>query len=119
MNGTIISVGVNGSMLTTPLKRAPQLNDLKPAIGGGPLEAVPGFNSWLTNNGRVVRCVVFCDEEGKQHGQQVNAQATMWWEQALQRQGNSLFGPGRGDPVDVLVGKIAIVFGDDEFMEEL
>jgi hypothetical protein len=118
MNGTIVSVGVNGSMLTTPLNRAPQLDDLKPAIGGGPLEVVPGFNSWLTNNGKVVSCVAFCDEDGKQRGQQVNAQATMWWEQALQRKGNSLFGRD-GNPVDVLVGKIAIVFGDTEFMDEL
>jgi hypothetical protein len=90
----------------------PTLEDLKAAIGGGYIEAVPYF--WTVDHRGVEhRCVAFCDEEGKLKGMPVNPFATALWDLAIRRV------KGVGCEPDFLVGRIAVVFGDPEFMEEL
>lgn len=86
---------------------------------GGYLEAVPGFLS-IVHDGDVRRCVVFCDEDGKRSHKPFNEFATVLWHHALQRNGErfGLMLPD-GRLADVLVGTVAVVLGDDEFMRAL
>jgi hypothetical protein len=102
-----------------PFDRAPKLEELKAAIGGGHLEVVPGFTD-IGYQGVVMNCVAFCDEDGKRKEMPVNEIATAFWEHSLHRKGKSLANtpPMFGGP-DVLVGSIAVVFGDREFMGSL
>lgn len=110
MNGTIITLKVNGSKVITKLDRASTLEDIQAAIGGGHIEFVPRFDR-INAEGNYYECVAFCDEEGKQKGLPVNTFATQLWAIILNRNVNQLG--------DYLAGDIAIVFGDAEFMEAL
>lgn len=120
MKGSIITIKPHSGsgQLATPVAGPPTLQLLKAAIGGGYLEAVPGFDT-IEHAGELHRCVAFCDEEGKLNSLPINNWATMLWDKAMRRAG----GPGLlqrdGTAADVLVGQIAIVIGDDEFMEAL
>lgn len=98
-------------------KKAPTLEELKNGIGGGYLELVPGFRT-VVHAGAVMDCVAFCDEDGKLNGLDVNNPATIAWDQALRRNGNGLL-RADGRAVDWLVGLVAVLFGDKEFMEAL
>ena len=92
------------------LSAPPALKVLQDAVGGY-IEAVPGFNC-LERGGKVIRCVAYCNEEGKLHGLAPNHAATRLWDRAL---------PAglRPSLADVLVGPIVILFGDRDFMEML
>jgi hypothetical protein len=117
MKGTIISIKPDGTQSTTEVDGSPRLEVLKAAIDGGYLEAVPGFDMF-EHNGVLHDCCAFCDEEGKLKQFPINFDATMHWQIALRRAGH----PGlmtRAGFADVLVGQIAVVFGDAEFMEAL
>ena len=119
MKGTIVTIGIGGGKLTTTIEGAPQLETLKAGVGGGWIELIPQFDSYEVAPGEVVSCVAFCDEEGKLKNLTTNNIATVLWDKAMRRAG----GPGLlqrdGTAADYLVGQIAIVFGDDEFMEAL
>jgi hypothetical protein len=92
--------------------RAPKLEELKDAIGGGYLEIVPGFTT-VAYGGVVMNCVAFCDEDGKRKEMQVNDLANAFWKASLDRKGGmTVFG-------DHLVGPVAVLFGDREFMQSL
>jgi hypothetical protein len=117
MQGTIIKLNVDGTREMTIVNGPPPLDKLKWAIDGGPLELVPLFNTY-SHDDRIVKCTVFCDEEGKNKKLPINHDATILWDAALLRAGH----PGLilGDNMaDVLVGPIAVVFGDEEFMSNL
>ena len=75
-------------------------------VAGGYIQMVPQFGMY---QGR--KCVVFCDEEGKLKGYPPNNRATELWAQSL---GIQPFRLG-----DHLVGDIAILLGDDEFLASL
>lgn len=93
------------------LKKPPE-TDLLQSIVRGWLELIPGFDTILWDH-KVIRCVAFCNEEGKLKNLPFNGSATMMWHIALQRaRGLQLF-------TDHLVGDIAVVFGNDEFMKKL
>jgi hypothetical protein len=101
-------------------ERALNLDDLKDAIGGGYLEHVPSFDT-IEHDGKLHRCHAFCDEHGKldyRPGKPLphqpdppNERATLLWMLALRRRGYI--------PSDFLVGQIAVIIGDAEFMAEL
>lgn len=76
MRGTIISLKVDGTKQVTVLDRALTLDDIKAAIGGGPIEMVPNFNAFR-HDGNYMACVAFCDEEGKIKQLPINKYATM------------------------------------------
>ena len=59
------------------------------------------------------RCVAFCDENGKLTGLPMNMPATKLWDNAMRK------AVGCGASPDFLVGDIAVVFGDEAFMEAL
>jgi hypothetical protein len=79
---------------------------IKPALNGGYVEAVPSFYVYEGQ-----QCVAFCDEDGKNKKLPFNAQATLLWARALDRQPSEIG--------DYLVGTVIIVTGDAEFMEGL
>jgi hypothetical protein len=85
---------------------------LKAAIGGGHLEAVPHWRR-IRWDGKQHSCVAFCDEDGKRKELPFNANATTMWDGAMRH------ACGVGCAPDFLVGQIAVVFGDAEFMETL
>jgi hypothetical protein len=115
MRGTMIIIDpAQEQPRAIPFDREPTLEQLKAGIGGGYLELVPGFTT-IPWGGIVMDCRAFCDEDGKRKDLPHNQVATDLWQQALQRQGRSLGRP----PMDVLVGPIAVVFGDREFMAAL
>lgn len=118
MNGTIIELFVDGTLKVTKVTGKPTLEKLKAGIGGGHIELVPMFNSYEFE-GELVDCVAFCDEEGKLKSMPINRQATLLWHRALRRARHPGLVAQSGNLVDVLVGTIAVVFGDKRFMEEL
>lgn len=117
MKGTIVSIDADGVETVNQVDGSPTLDSLKAAIGGGDLEVVPFFNV-IEHDGKVVRCVAFCDENGKNTGMPFNESATARWQASLWAQGSSL-GAKNNELLDYLVGKVAVVFGDDEFMKAL
>jgi hypothetical protein len=106
--------------------RAPTLAELKDGIGGGCLEPVPGFRT-IGYLGVLHRCVAFADEHGKVEGYDdgaphplpLNMLAAAAWDLALHHDGQPSLLNAANELIDHLVGDIAVVFGDDEFMESL
>lgn len=96
--------------------RAVQLEELQAAVGGY-IELVPGFAT-IGYGGVVMNCAAFCNEDGKLDHLPINESATDAWERALVRLGGTLRDE-TGRPLDVLVGPIAVLFGDREFMSKL
>jgi len=97
--------------------RAITADELRTIVGGY-LEQVPGFLT-IGYAGTVMTCVAFCNEYGKLDKLPVNEPATLCWERALRRQGLNLLDDKTNTPKDWLVGNIAVLFGDREFMEAL
>ena len=110
MQGTIISLKADGTKQVTNLNRAPTLDDIKSAIGGGHIELVSTFNAFR-HEGNYFACAVFCDEEGKIKQLPVNKYATVLWANILRCEYSEM--------LDYIAGDIAIVFGDSEFESEL
>jgi hypothetical protein len=130
VNGSILIFKPNASEPEIrDFVRALDLDDLKDAIGGGWIEAVPGFHS-IELDDKLHRCVVLVDEEGKlghrTSGKPTpsppdppNPTATKLWHLALRRLGHpGLVAPG-GGLADYLCGQVAVVIGDDEFLSAL
>jgi hypothetical protein len=115
MRGTMITIRPDGSTSLMPVTKSPDLETLKDGIGGGYLEAVPGFTKFPFENGKLAPCVVFCDEDGKRKQMPVNAEATAMWYAALALHGDPL----RPGWHDVLVGPVVILTGDEAFMRSL
>ena len=70
-------------------------------------------------SGEMVPCVAFCNEDGKGRGLPINRRATLLWRAAIS-QHNDI--PATMIPMlreDFLVGDVAILVGDKEFMEAL
>lgn len=118
MKGTIITIDEAGNETVREIDGEPKLALLQEGVGGGSIQIVPYFKSYR-HNGRTVDCIALCDEEGKIDGQAFNETATKLWHEVLIGHGH----PGLVDPdgrlADHLVGKIAIVFGDEAFMAAL
>jgi hypothetical protein len=85
----------------------PEPDIIKGGLDGGSLEMVPYFDK-ISLGGTVHRCVAFCDEDGKNKGLRLNVVATTVWQRGL---------PSPID--DWLAGPVVILFGDDEFMNDI
>lgn len=100
------------------LTAEPPLHEIKAGIGGGYLEAVPGFTSIIID-GKRWDCIAYCDEDGKHKNLETNNWATIQWEVALRNSGH----PGLLDPfgrvVDWLVGPVVVLAGDQQFMRSM
>ena len=113
MKGTmmVLSTGADEKVLRE-FDRAPTLDELKAAIGGGWIESVPYFNQ-IEWQGKWRKCWAICDEEGKLKHFDVNPRDTLLWGKVLsEKHGLTTMG-------DFLVGPVAVLFGDDEFMATL
>jgi len=111
MKGSIISILPDGTTTEFQIEGPPQLEMLKGAIGGGHLEVVPYLDT-VGIKGIVHKCIAFCDEEGKIKGLSFNRVANELWHLAQLARKRVVIS-------DRLVGPVAIVYGDKEFMEEL
>lgn len=109
MKGTIIAMMTDGKTTATEVTGKPDIEILQWIVGGY-IEQVPYLEQCIYN-GKVRRCVAFCNEEGKVHDLPVNERATRLLHAQQRRAGVQSH--------DVLVGDIAILFGDAEFMRSL
>lgn len=117
MHGTMIIMKADApSPDVQSFDRPVTLQELRAAVGGD-IELVEGFDS-IAYAGTVMNCVVLCNEHGKLEQMPINHPATLAWGRALQRIGITLY-DGGGVPKDWLVGDIAVLFGDREFMKDL
>lgn len=89
------------------LTAAPSLEELQVLVGGW-IEAVPGLKT-VTRLGKRLPCAAFCNEEGKLDGLPLNHAATAIWHAAA---------PAFSG-VDVLMGTVAVVLGDEELLAEV
>lgn len=101
MKGKCLIIAADGSETEMDFDRTPTLEDMQAAIGGGHIQLVPYFETF-----RGVECVAICDEEGKHKGMPVNRKATEHWYAQVHID-------------DILVGPVAIYWGDDEFFAGL
>ena len=103
MRGKLTVLKVDGSRVVTNYDSPVPLEHLQAAVGGD-IEVVPRLTTFEGE-----ACVAFCDEEGKLRQAGVNSQAQALW----QEQCPLIVG------LDVLVGDVAFVQGDDAFMGAL
>lgn len=103
MKGALTIIHPSGEITRKEYTAEIPLEDLNKAVGGY-IELVPYFNDY-----KGVNCRAFCNEYGKINGLPYNEPATALWERAF----------GKSVRPDFLVGSIAIVTGDREFMSEL
>jgi hypothetical protein len=111
MKGGILIVRPNGDIEQRELSQPPSGQELHDIVDGY-IEVVPSWYNVRIDD-TVMRCVAFCDEDGKNTGKQLNEKATQMWDEALQRHGNALLWR------DHLVGDIAIVWGDNALLAAL
>jgi hypothetical protein len=118
MKGTMITITPAGEFAQAEIDVPDDLHvplaRIHAALGGY-LELIPYFDSYKREDGTVVRCVAFCNEDGKRLQLPLNIAATALWQGALERTPKRLAGPLR----DRLVGNVVVLFGDREFMESL
>jgi len=105
MAGLII-IKADGTSERRPLETVPDHVMLHDLVGGY-IELVPHWNH-VTVDGKVQRCAVFCDENGKVNGRPINKIATGLWYSAI-----------NGIVEDYLVGDIVIVWGNKAFISRL
>ena len=97
MKGNLTIIRSDGSILQTELDLSPALETLQAAVGGY-IELIPFFDRYAGSD-----CIAYCNETGKIDGLPHNAVAQTLW----------------GHTFDNLVGDIAVLTGDDEFMESM
>lgn len=113
MRGTVLIFDPSrGHPAVHIIEGPPTLEFLKTAIGGGYIEPVPYWHS-IIHDGERCRCVAFCDEEGKLKQLPLNEYATAIWDRNMRRD------YGHGCSPDYLVGQIAVLIGDEDFLAEL
>jgi len=112
MRGTILSISPDGVETARQFEGEATLDDLQAAIGGGSVQVVPLFDIFQHGEDWH-RCVVFCDEDGKVNNLTFNPKAQLHWQLAYNASGHL------GALDDALVGTVAIVWGDPDFMEAL
>jgi hypothetical protein len=117
MHGTLLVFQPDAPLpQVTEFSRPPTLEEVQAAVGGD-LQVVPGFRSIRYGN-VVMDCVALCDANGKLKSLAMNNLATIAWKEALRRGPDAELWCSRM-PTDSLVGPVAVLFGDREFMDAL
>lgn len=113
MRGTMVIIKPGGQQDATEFTRAPTLEELQAAVGGGYIEMVPHFVLLPdTIRSNPTRCVAYCNEDGKGLGLETNLLATAMWMASCAATIGRLTD-------DYLAGPVVVLFGDAEFMEAL
>lgn len=119
MNGTMVILGADGGIRKMELTKADGILPMLQEAVGGYVEVVPYFTGFPDETGALQPCVAMCNEEGKLRGLPINQAATELWHQQLRSNPPALGMPLAGAKLDVLVGNVLVIMGDDEFMAEL
>ena len=112
MRGTLLVLQPHALPHVREFSQPPTLKEVQ-AVVGGDLQVVPGFCS-IRYGDVVMDCVALCNANGKLKGLAMNDLATIAWKEALRRAVDS-----EVMPTDPLVGTVAVLFGDPEFMDAL
>jgi hypothetical protein len=99
----LVTFPVEGPGKIEELIAQPTLEQLRAAVGDGPIEVIPRFTKLAGRH-----CLAFCHEEGKLEGQPPNHVANVLWRIAA--------GPIDND---ILVGSICVIVGAPDFLAEL
>ena len=113
----MIVLGTDGSIQRRELTGAAGLLPQLRKEVGGYIEVVPYFSTYL-DEGEQKPCIALCNEDGKLNGLAPNALATALWHAQLRQEPPALGMPMAMGQLDVLVGNVIVIIGDDEFMEE-
>lgn len=105
MKGKLYTIHEHKPATSIDIDAPPSLETLREIVGGN-IQAIP----YLTKYGDE-SCVAFCNEDGKLNGLPINMRATEIWADNFKIESHQLG--------DVLVGKVAIVTGDNELMEAI
>ena len=112
MKGELRIIHANGSETVVEMVKVPNLKQIQSAVGDGYIEQIPSFNTVKWHSEKKIQvCYAFGNEDGKRLKLPLNVRATELWFAASRRNG------GMGTIPDYLVGDIAIVSGDIEFMK--
>jgi hypothetical protein len=118
MKGELRIIHATGSETVVEMINVPKPSllcirqQLQSAVGDGYVEQIPGFNTVKWHSEKKIQvCYAFANEDGKRLKLPLNVRATELWFAASRRNG------GMGTFPDYLVGDIAIVSGDIEFMK--
>ena len=117
MHGTLLVFQPHALPQVTEFSRPPTLEEVQAAVGGD-LQVVPGFRSIRYGN-VVMDCVALCNANGKLKGLAMNNLATIAWKEGLRRAIEAGLWRSKVMPTDPLVGTVAVLFGDREFMDAL
>ena len=112
MRGTMLTIPAQGPLTRENLSAPPDLAKLQKIVGGY-IQAVPYLRSFVDDDGKAVRCVALCNQNGKRKKLPINTRANHIWTAAMVRETGGTVG------ADVLVGNIVPLFGDRAFMEAL
>lgn len=112
MQGRMTVIAPGAAPVETHYTAEPPLEDLQKAVGGY-IEIVPYWNTMpvFGSGGARMRCIVFCNEHGKNDGLPFNTLATRLWRDAIRAEFHTDRTPGD----DYLAGPVAILTGDEEF----
>jgi hypothetical protein len=121
MKGEMGIYGTDWSWSVKRLDDVPSLEELRDGVKGD-IELVSPFDTVRAPDDKGVievrRCVVFCNESGKNLGLPINERATLAWHEAMLRKGQTLMFPD-GSVMDVLVGPVVVITGDTELLRAL
>ena len=117
MRGTVLVFQPHAVPQVTEFSRPPSPEEVQ-AVVGGDLQLVPGFRT-IRYGAVVMDCFALCNANGKHKGLEMNDLATIAWKEALRRAIDAGLWRSEVMPTDPLVGSVAVLFGDREFMDAL
>jgi hypothetical protein len=112
MRGALLVFQPHSVPQVREFSQPPTLKEVQ-AVVGGDLQLVPGFRT-IRYGALVMDCFALCNANGKHKGLPMNDLATIAWKEALRRAVDP-----EVMPTDPLVGTVAVLFGDPEFMDAL
>ena len=117
MRGTMLVFQPHSVPQVREFSQPPTLEEVQ-AVVGGDLQLVPGFRT-IRYGDVVMDCFALCDANGTHKGLATNNLATIAWKEALRRAIDAGLWRSEVMPTDPLVGSVAVLFGDREFMDAL
>lgn len=117
MRGTLLVFQPHALPQVREFSQPPTLEEVQAAVGGD-LQVVPGFRT-IRYGTMVMDCVALCDANGNHKGLAMNNLATVAWKEALRRAVDAGLWRSELMPTDPLVGTVAVLFGDRDFMDAL